>query len=177
MPIEIHLIISAMGGDILRYEQGWHDKTLDEFTAQIPRPRGGEVIRYPIDNLFAPIASGSFQASGMVVVPCSMRTLSTIAAGHASNLIERAADVTLKERRPLILVPRETPVSLIHLRNMVAATEAGAIIMPASPPFYHRPKGIADLVDFMVGRILDHLQLEHHLTQRWGKRHDQEEEL
>jgi len=173
MPIEIHLIISAMGGDILRYEQGWQDKTLDEFIAQILRSGGGEgkLIRYPIDDLFAPVASGSFQASGMVVVPCSMRTLSTIAAGHANNLIERAADVTLKERRPLILVPRETPLSLIHLRNMVAATQAGAIIMPASPPFYHRPQGIADLVNFMVGRILDHFQLEHHLIPRWGERH------
>ena len=173
MPLEIHLIASAMGWDILRYEQDWHDKTWDDYLAKKLKPGAtdGDLITHPIDDLFAPVASGSFPASGMVVVPCSMRTLSTIAAGHAGNLIERAADVTLKERRPLVLVPRETPVSLIHLRNMTAATEAGAIIMPASPPFYHKPQGIADLVNFMVGRILDHLHLEHHLIPRWGERH------
>jgi len=173
MPLEIHLIVSAMGWDIMRYEQGWHDETMDDFIARELRPKtaAGDLILHPIGDLFAPPASGSFQASGMVVVPCSMRTLSTIARGHAGNLIERAADVTLKERRPLVLVPRETPLSLIHLRNMTAATEAGAVIMPASPPFYHKPEGIADLVNFMVGRILDLLHLEHHLIPRWGERH------
>lgn len=173
MPLEIHLIVSAMGWDILRYEQEGHDETPDDFIARKLRPEttAGDLILHPIGDMFAPVASGSFQAAGMVVVPCSMRTLSSIAAGHAGNLIERAADVTLKERRPLVLVPRETPLSLIHLRNMVAATEAGAVIMPASPPFYHRPREIADLVNFMVGRILDHLHLEHQLIPRWGEEH------
>ncbi|MDO8785982.1 MAG: flavin prenyltransferase UbiX [Syntrophales bacterium] len=173
MPLEIHLIVSAMGWDILRYEQEGDDETPDDFVTRKLRPKttAGDLILHPIGDMFAPVASGSFQATGMVVVPCSMRTLSSIAAGHAGNLIERAADVTLKERRPLVLVPRETPLSLIHLRNMTAATEAGAVIMPASPPFYHRPREIADLVNFMAGRILDHLQLEHQLIPRWGEKH------
>lgn len=170
MPLEIHLIVSAMGWDILRYENEGHEKTLNDFIAENLRSRRSEseLILHETDDMFAPPASGSFQSCGMVVIPCSMRTLSAISHGHAGNLIERAADVTIKERRPLVLVPRETPVSLIHLKNMVAATEAGAVIMPASPPFYHKPREIDDLVNFMVGRVLDQLHLEHQLIPRWG---------
>ncbi|HLM66787.1 MAG TPA: flavin prenyltransferase UbiX, partial [Longimicrobium sp.] len=106
-------------------------------------------------------ASGSAPSAGMVVCPCSMGTIASIAAGTSRNLVERAADVALKERRPLILVPRETPLSLIHLENMTRLTRAGATIMPAAPGFYHRPRSIDDLVDFMAARILDHLGVQH----------------
>lgn len=112
-------------------------------------------------------ASGSAPSAGMVVCPCSMGTLASIAAGTSRNLVERAADVALKERRPLILVPRETPLSLIHLENMTRLTRAGATIMPAAPGFYHRPKSIDDLVDFVAARILDHLGVDHGIGARW----------
>lgn len=112
-------------------------------------------------------ASGSAPSAGMVVCPCSMGTLASIAAGTSRNLVERAADVALKERRPLILVPRETPLSLIHLENMTRLTRAGATILPAAPGFYHRPRSIDDLVDFVAARILDHLGVEHGIGARW----------
>lgn len=112
-------------------------------------------------------ASGSAPTRGMVVCPCSMGTLAAIAGGHSRSLIERAADVTLKERRPLVLVPRETPLSEVHLRNMLAVTQAGAVVLPAAPGFYGSPKGIDDLVDFVVARILSHVGLGQQLGPRW----------
>jgi 4-hydroxy-3-polyprenylbenzoate decarboxylase len=112
-------------------------------------------------------ASGSAASAGMVVCPCSMGTLASIAAGTSRNLVERAADVALKERRPLILVPRETPLSLVHLENMTRLTRAGAVIMPASPGFYHRPQRVEEMVDFVVARVLDHLGVEHQVGRRW----------
>jgi 4-hydroxy-3-polyprenylbenzoate decarboxylase len=113
-------------------------------------------------------ASGSARNAGMVICPCSMGTLSAIAAGSSRSLVERAADVALKERRKLILVPRETPLSEIHLENMLRVTRAGATVLPAAPGFYHRPHGIDDLVDFIVARVLDHLDVPHTLVPRWG---------
>ena len=121
-------------------------------------------------NVAADIASGSCHVDGMVVAPCSGGTLARIANGMSGNLLERAADVTLKERRRLILVTRETPLSLVHLRNMVAVTEAGAIVLPASPGFYHNPETIDDLIDMVAGRILYHLGLESDLLQVWSGR-------
>lgn len=119
-------------------------------------------------SIQAGIASGSFQTAGMVVCPCSMGTLASIAHGLSSNLIHRAADVHLKERRPLILVPRETPLGSIALQNMKTLSDAGAVILPAMPGFYHRPTSIQDLIDFIVSRICDHLQVETGFTRRWG---------
>jgi 4-hydroxy-3-polyprenylbenzoate decarboxylase len=125
------------------------------------------VESYGNDDRGALPASGSSLTAGMIVCPCSMGTLSAIAVGASRSLIERAADVTLKERRKLILVPRETPLSAIHLGNMLRLTHAGAVVMPAAPGFYHRPKQISDLVDFMVARMLDQLGVEQSLVRRW----------
>ncbi|CAI87354.1 putative aromatic acid decarboxylase [Pseudoalteromonas translucida] len=123
---------------------------------------------YGKDNWFSPVASGSAAPKKMIVCPCSAGTVSAIAVGASDNLLERAADVVIKERGHLILVPRETPFNQIHLENMLKLSRLGVTIMPASPGFYHQPQSIADLVDFMVARILDHLNIEHNLTKRWG---------
>ena len=122
---------------------------------------------YEDDDLAAPISSGSFRTFGMAVVPCSMKTLASIAGGFSESLLTRAADVTLKERRRLVLVTRESPLSVIHLENMLAVTRAGAVVMPASPGFYHRPESVAELVVSFSGRILDALGVEHDLIRRW----------
>lgn len=128
----------------------------------------GTTTYHHVDDLTAPIASGSFVTHGMVVCPCSMGTLSAIVHGTSRNLIHRAADVHLKERRPLILVPRETPLSLVQLDNMRSAVAAGAVLLPAMPGFYHGVTGVGDLVDFVVGRICDQLGIENGLIRRWG---------
>ncbi|MDL1956864.1 MAG: UbiX family flavin prenyltransferase [Candidatus Desulfofervidus auxilii] len=119
------------------------------------------------NDWWAPIASGSVKVKGMVIMPCSMGTLAAIAQGLAHNLIQRTADVMLKEKKRLILVPRETPLNIIHLKNMLQLAKAGAIILPAMPGFYHKPKNIQDLINFIVGRVLDHLGLEHDLVKEW----------
>ena len=129
----------------------------------------GQLRAFGREEWFAPVASGSNPADAMVICPCTMGTLAAVAGGLADNLIERAADVMLKERRPLILVPRETPLSAIHLENMLRLTHAGAVILPANPGFYHRPSSVAELVDFVVARVLDQLQIEHQLMSRWGE--------
>ena len=125
------------------------------------------VMTYPDDDRGALPASGSQRTAGMVVCPCSMGTVAAIAAGTSRSLVERAADVTLKERRKLILVPRETPLSIVHLRNLLAAAEGGAVILPAAPGFYHRPTQVGELVDFVVQRILDQLGVEIEIARRW----------
>jgi flavin prenyltransferase len=126
------------------------------------------VVTYPDDDRGALPASGSRRTAGMVVCPCSMGTVAAVAGGTSRSLIERAADVTLKERRKLILVTRETPLSVVHLRNMLAVAEAGAVLVPASPGFYHRPTQVGDLVDFVVQRILDQLGIDLEIAPRWG---------
>jgi len=130
----------------------------------------GQLAVYGRDDWMAPIASGSAPADAMAVCPCTMGTLGAIANGLADNLIERAADVALKERRPLVLVPRETPLSAIHLENMARLARAGATILPPAPGFYGRPATVAELVDFVVARVLDHLGVAHALGPRWGER-------
>ncbi|HOS66924.1 MAG TPA: UbiX family flavin prenyltransferase [Methanoculleus sp.] len=129
---------------------------------------GFDAVYAENENLAADIASGSFRYDGMAIVPCSMKTLAAVSNGLADNLIARAADVCLKERRPLLLLLREMPLSRVHLRNMLAADEAGATVMVASPPFYQRPATIDDLVDMVVARVLDHLGVEHALGSRWS---------
>ena len=128
----------------------------------------GRLWYHGLTDFSAPVASGSAPSAGMVICPCSMGTLAGVAQGISSNLIHRAADVHLKERRKLIVVPRETPLSMIHLENMQRLTAAGGIVLPAMPGFYHQPQSIDDLVDFVVGRICDQLQLGIGLTSRWG---------
>ena len=130
--------------------------------------RKGQLVVYARDDWLAPIASGSNPGDAMAICPCTMGTLGAIAAGLADNLIERAADVMLKERRPLVLVPRETPLSAIHLENMLRLVRAGAIVLPPAPGFYLKPRTIDDLVDFVVARVLDQLGVAHRLGPRWG---------
>ena len=129
---------------------------------------------YGIDQWTAPIASGSAISRAMVICPCTSGTLASIAHGFSRNLIERAADVSLKERKPLILVHRETPLSTIHLQNMLTLSQAGALILPANPGFYNQPQTIQDVVDTVVARTLDHLNVDHQLLPRWGERPDAE---
>ena len=129
----------------------------------------GQLQAFGREEWFAPVASGSNPTDAMIVCPCTMGTLAAIAAGMADNLIERAADVALKEARKLILVARETPLSAIHLENMLKLSRAGAIILPANPGFYHHPQSAQDLVDFVVARILDHVGIDHALMPRWGE--------
>ncbi|GAB6944991.1 UbiX family flavin prenyltransferase [Vulcanisaeta sp. JCM 14467] len=155
---EVHLVVSNTAIDILRYETELDKGSLLKLADKV----------YTEDELGAPIASGSFKHDGMVVIPCSMKTLASIAHGITDNLITRAADVTLKERRRLILVIRETPLNLIHIKNMELVTLAGAIVMPAAPAFYNRPRTIDDMVNFIVGRVLDLLGIENDLYRRWS---------
>jgi len=163
----VWLIVSSHGLRLLRTE-------LDIDSVDELRKRAGAnewrrlVTVYDDADRGAAPASGSARNAGMVVCPCSMGTLSAISVGASRSLVERAADVTLKERRRLVLVPRETPLSAIHLQNMLRLARAGAVILPAAPGFYNRPASIQDLIDFIVARVLDHLDVQHSLSRRWG---------
>ena len=169
---EIHLAISPSGRDVIRQELGLAID-LERFQPADLLPAAGnkttKIAYFRYQDFMAPMASGSFLSDGMVICPCSGSTLSAVAAGASNNLIQRAAEVHLKERRRLILVPRETPLSLAHIENMRAVTLAGAVVLPASPGWYHGAKTMADLVDFVVARICDQLGVEHALTRRWGE--------
>jgi 4-hydroxy-3-polyprenylbenzoate decarboxylase len=170
---QVKLVVTESGERVLAIELGLQlEGTLSERAEQwrsfLGRPAGDPALElfHPRD-MAASISSGSFPSSGMVVIPCSMGTLARIAAGVSSTLVERAADVTMKERRPLVLVPRETPLNAIHLENMLRLRRAGADILPAAPGFYHQPRTIDDLLDFIVARVLDRLGIEHELFRRW----------
>ena len=163
----VSLIVSDHGIRLLDTEMGI--SSVEALRARVGAPRWDAVVMaYDDRDRGAAPASGSALTAGMVVCPCSMGTMSAIAVGASRSLVERAADVTLKERRPLVLVPRETPYSAIHLENMLTVTRAGAVVLPASPGFYHRPRTVDDLVSFVVARVLDHLGVEHAVSPRWG---------
>jgi 4-hydroxy-3-polyprenylbenzoate decarboxylase len=169
--IHVELVVSDYGRRLLRDELG-DAATLENFQPYLVSKYGrgtgsGTMSLHSNRDLGATIASGSHGCSGMVIVPCSMKTLAGVAHGLSRNLIERAADVMLKERRPLIIVPRETPMSLPQLKNMVLCAEAGAMILPAMPAFYQLPKTLDDLADFMAGKILSALGFEHDLYPPW----------
>ncbi|WP_319759966.1 UbiX family flavin prenyltransferase [Maridesulfovibrio sp.] len=156
--IELHLIVSDAALKVLELETSFKPEDLT----------GNADVVYRQDNIAAPPASGSWQHDGMIICPCSMASLAAIAQGLGSNLMHRAADVCLKERRKLILVTRETPLNLIHIRNMETATLAGATVMPASPGFYHSPESLDDMAAHMAGRILEQLEIPHNLYRCWG---------
>jgi 4-hydroxy-3-polyprenylbenzoate decarboxylase len=156
--IETHLVVSDAGWRNLQIEQGLAREAIEAFAHHV----------HDVGNIGAAIASGSFRCDGMVVAPCSMRTLAAIAHGLGDNLITRAADVMLKERRRLVLMVRETPLNLAHLRNMVAVTEMGAIVAPPQPAFYLRPQSVQDVIDASVARVLDLLDVPHQLSGRWS---------
>jgi 4-hydroxy-3-polyprenylbenzoate decarboxylase len=162
--VPVWLIVSSHGMRLLDAECG-----IDSLDA-LQAATGGDwssVLSFSDGDRGALPASGSQPTRGMVICPCSMGTVAAVALGTSRSLVERAADVTLKERRKLILVPRETPLSLVHLRNLVAATEAGAVVVPAAPGFYHRPSSVGELVDFIVQRVLDQLGLDIEIARRW----------
>jgi flavin prenyltransferase len=140
----------------------------EKFFSERYRAAPGQLRVFAREDWFAPVASGSNPADAMAICPCSMGTLAAVAAGLSDSLIERAADVMLKEKRKLVIVPRETPFSVLHLENMLRLANAGAVILPANPGFYHHPKSVDALVDFIVARVLDQLGVRHTLMQRWG---------
>jgi 4-hydroxy-3-polyprenylbenzoate decarboxylase len=170
---EVKLVVTESGERVLAIELGLRlegplDDRAEQWRSFLGRPSGDPALElFHLRDMAASISSGSFPTSGMVVIPCSMGTLARIAAGVSSTLVERAADVTMKERRPLVLVPRESPLNEVHLENMLRLRRAGVDILPAAPGFYHRPRSIDDLVDFVVARVLDRLGVENQLFRRW----------
>jgi 4-hydroxy-3-polyprenylbenzoate decarboxylase len=168
----IYLTISGEGLSILNDEVGLllkgSDTDIQNLLEKHYEARAGQITYFDEEHMYAPIASGSVRVDAMVLIPCSMKTLAAVANGYATTLIERAADVMIKEKRKLILVPRETPLSAVHLRNMLTVAELGCHLIPAMPGFYHRPKRVSDMVDFVVGRVLDSMGIENDLSPRWG---------
>ena len=156
--VEIHLVMTDGARRTVELEAGLDPEEVSALADASYKPA----------DLAAPISSGSFVTAGMIVMPCSMRALAAIAHGYGDDLLTRAADVTLKERRRLVLVPREAPLSLVHLRNMVSVTEAGAVVLPPVPAFYHAPQTIDDVIAQTVGKVLDQYGIDHHAFRRWG---------
>jgi 4-hydroxy-3-polyprenylbenzoate decarboxylase len=170
---EVHLVISSQSFSIIKEETGldWFSQDDKEIEKKIRRYLNSRRLYYYNEtDLAAPISSGSFLTAGMLVVPCSMKTLAGIASGYANNLTERAADVTIKEGRPLLLSPREMPLSTIHLENMLKLSRLGVMIAPPIPAFYHQPERVDDIIDFISGKILDSFNIRHNLFKRWAGR-------
>lgn len=171
--VEVHLTLSAAARKVLAVEHGIA-VDLERFDARALGVKPGKrLVYHHHEDVSAPPASGSFRLAALAVVPCSMGCAGRIAHGISGDLVERAADVMLKERRPLVLVPRETPLSAIHLENLAALARHGATVLPAAPGFYGKPKSVEDLVDFIVARVLDHLDVPHKLGPRWGEKREQ----
>lgn len=174
--IEAHLIISDTAAKIMESEVGW-DVRKEDFTHFMQEKYneshlGAKIIQHSAQDFFAPVSSGSFKTMGMVVIPSSAKTLAGIANGYTNTLIERAADVTLKEKRPLVIVLRESPYNQIHIKNMLKAQQAGAVILPASPSFYHNHQSINDLVDTVVVRVLNLLDIPQQILRGWGEENE-----
>jgi 4-hydroxy-3-polyprenylbenzoate decarboxylase len=165
----VHLLITDAGWRVLHDELEWEVTRRQEALEKYFSPATGRLVYHPIQDIGASIASGSFRTEGMVIIPCSMGTLSAIAHGSSDNLLERTADVMLKEGRKLVIVPRETPLHTVHLENMLILARMGVKIIPAMPAFYQRPKSLDELVQFLVGKVLDSLEIEHELFTRWGE--------
>jgi len=170
---EVHLVITEAGWRVLKEELGWE---ASKRTAALERRFGewlsqGRLVFYPNADIGAAIASGSFRVEGMLIMPCSMGTLSSIAHGISDDLMTRAADVMLKEGRKMLLVPRETPLHAIHLENMLTLARLGVTIVPAMPAFYYKPQSMEEMIDFLVGKVLDNIDIDHDLYRRWGDEH------
>ena len=164
----VHVVVSRFAFQAIRLELGVTEKGEDGIRRALAGDPSERVLFHSADDMAAPIASGTYPVAGMAIVPCSAGTLGAIATGATGNLIHRAADVSLKERRPLVLAIRETPLNRIHLRNLLTVSEAGATVFPLIPSFYTHPESIQDILDQFAGRILDQLGLPHSLGRRWG---------
>jgi len=167
MGFTVHLLVSHAGWRVLKEELGVNTSDRDGFLNEKFKDCPGSLLYHPIADIGASIASGSYRVEGMIIMPCSMGTLSAVAAGTSDNLMTRAADVMMKEGRPLVIVPRETPLHAIHLENMLKLSRLGVRIIPAMPAFYFGPQSLDDLVNFMVGKVLDSFNIEHALFRRW----------
>ncbi len=165
---EVHLIVSAGALPVIKSETGL-DFSADIQGAATKYFNSENLYVHDDNNFYVPVASGSFMTEGMFVVPCSMKTLSGIANGYANNLVERAADVTIKEGRRLVISPREMPFSAIHLENMLKLSKIGVAIAPPVPGFYHRPESLDEMINFMIGKLLDTMCVQHQLFRRWGE--------
>ena len=156
--VETHLIVSEAAEEIINYETDWKVERIKALAARC----------YDINDIGASLSSGSYKRDGMIIAPCSMKTVSALANSYTDNLITRAADIALKERKRLVVLPRETPLHLGHLRNLVKLTEMGAIVFPPLPGFYHKPRSIQDIIDHTVGKVLDLFEIEQNLFPRWS---------
>ena len=170
--MQVSVLLTNAGRQVVKFETGVTlsqspQECLDQLKEYFKTSKNLEY--YPLNNFFAPVASGSSAPDAVVICPCSMGTVGRIAAGLSDNLLERVADVALKENKKLLLVPRETPFNQIHLENLLRLSKAGAQILPAMPGFYQHPETVDDLVNFVVGKVLDNLGVEHQLFQRWGR--------
>jgi len=168
MGYSVHLVISNAGWRVLKEELDWTASGREEMLSGHFGSLPGKLVYHSFSDIGASIASGSFRVKAMIIIPCSMGTLANIAGGTSANLMTRAADVMIKEERKLVIVPRETPLHAIHLENMLKLARMGVSIIPAMPAFYYRPQTLEDAVDFVVGKVLDILDIEHHLFERWG---------